>query len=110
MSHQRLFPRWRCVVHNVQSYNFNLLSKHEFENCDIHKDITVGIIKPKTSGGVNGDISRAMFPDWNELCKFKENQKKLANKWNKFIEERRIEISKHRKKGFANRVRKVLQH
>jgi hypothetical protein len=103
-----MFWRWRCLKHGCRSYNFNLLNKHEFDNCDIVKDMTVGIVKPKTTGGVNGDISRNNYPDWIELCKFKENQKRLSDKWNTFIENRRIEISKFKKN--ANRSRRLSKN
>ncbi len=98
------------MIHKSGSYNFNLMEGHEFNACEIVTDMTVGIIKPKTYGGINGDISRNSYPDWVELCRFKENQKKIFNTWNKFIEKRRIEIHKYRQNKFANKTRGVLRN
>jgi hypothetical protein len=86
------------------------MSRHEFEACEIVTDVTVGVIKPKTYGGVNGDISRANYSDWIELCKFKENQKKIFSKWGAFVEKERLKIFNYRKHKHANRSKRVLQH
>ncbi len=110
MQHGRLFSRWRCITHKTGSYNYNLMSRHEFEACDIVSDVTVGIVKPKTYGGVNGDISRNSYPDWVELCRFKENQKKIFSAWGKFIEKKRVEIYKYRKNKIANKPNRLLRN
>lgn len=63
----QLFLRWVCKIHKCGSYNFNNLIRHEMDNCDIENEETVGIIKPKTFGGYNGDVSRKWWNTENDI-------------------------------------------
>lgn len=63
-----IFSRWTCVTHKCGSYNFNAIMRHTIygegaNDCDIYREETIGIIKPKTFGGVNGDIGKQHFTD-----------------------------------------------
>lgn len=63
----RIFSRWVCKTHNCGSYNFNLVGKHEMDNCDITREDTVGVVKPKTFGGRNGDLHRKWWKTENDI-------------------------------------------
>jgi len=89
--HLPLFERWVCLIHNCGSYNFNTLSRHEMPWCEIVKETTVGIIKPKTFGGVNGNITRHYFRDWQEQAKRTDMEKYAISAWKKFTSKRHPE-------------------
>ena len=75
------FNKWKCKIHNCSSYNFNSLGRHETPWCIIEKFVTVGVIKPKTTGGYNGDLSRKFLKDWTEYCKRKQQWGEDIDKW-----------------------------
>lgn len=79
--HLPIFTRWRCLTHNCGSYNFNNLNRHETSTCDIISEQTVGVIKPKTFGGYNGDLSRKFLKDWNENLRLKQIEAHQLQKW-----------------------------
>ena len=56
-----IFLRWKCLTHACGSYNFNNLNRHEMHDCKVIREETVGIVKPKTYGGHNGDVSRKWY-------------------------------------------------
>ncbi len=82
--HLPLFERWICTVHNCGSYNFNRLGAHEMPWCDIITEVTIGVIKPKTFGGYNGNVNRHYFRDWQEHCKKKDMEKHAISVWRKY--------------------------
>lgn len=57
----RIFTRWKCLTHKCGSYNFTNLHRHLMNNCEIIEEKTLGIVRPKTYGGYNGDVSRHFF-------------------------------------------------
>ena len=70
----RIFIRYVCKTHNVGTYNPNTMSqRHEMPDCDIVKEETLGIIRPATYGGVNGDISRVHFQKPREVPRLMDN-------------------------------------
>ena len=83
--HLPLFERWICLTHNCGSYNFNMKGRHEIESCNIITEVTVGIIKPKTFGGYNGNVSRHYLPEWQEAARRNDLEKHALTKWNKYI-------------------------
>jgi len=109
--HLRMFSRWKCLTHNAGSYNFNALNRHFIENvCLIHEDVTVGVVKPKTFGGVNGDVGRHHYPEWHQLQKLKQQEHLMKDKWSTFLERKRLEIVKTRKNTVAHRYKEILKH
>lgn len=100
MTHGRLFGRWRCITHDAGSYNYNQLLRHEIDSCDIITEYTVGIVKPKTFGGFNGDISRQYLPEYIEDIQKKELERAALQKWDGFIE----------KKKHANKFKRIYKH
>ena len=49
---------------------------HEMFDCDIYLEQTLGVLKPKTFGGFNGDISRKHFQSKiNEFVRLNNNAK-----------------------------------
>lgn len=66
--HLPMVNRWKCLVHNCGSYNFNNMDRHEMPWCKIITEQTVGVILPGTFGGYNGNLSRQYFKDWHEHC------------------------------------------
>ena len=79
-----MFSRWRCLTHYCGSYNFNQLGRHSINGCDIVKENTVGIIKPKTYGGFNGDLGRGFIKEYLEMLRQGQIQESAIARWNKF--------------------------
>lgn len=69
----REFTRYLCDTHNVGTYNINNLYKHEMKDCELRSETTLGIIRPATFGGMNGDISRKYFLGINEMDRLRMN-------------------------------------
>ena len=102
--HLPVWPKWICLTHDCGSYNFNTLGRHEMPWCDIVKEHTIGIIKPKTFGGFHGDLGRNNFRDWHEYSNRHNINKKTIESWR----ERQKLIGRHRKGGrYANRFKRV---
>lgn len=71
------FVRYICETHHCGTYNVNLMMfKHIMKDCIIKEQETLGIIRPATFGGYNGDISRKFFLGLNEMDRLITN---LAN-------------------------------
>ncbi len=81
ISGKRRFIRWRCKVHECGSYNFSMLGRHEMPWCDISTEETVGLRRPKTYGGINGNVGRAYFKDWIDFHKQKDEEKHAVKRW-----------------------------
>lgn len=49
---------------------------HAMRDCDMYIEQTLGVLHPKTFGGLNGDISRKHFqPEVNEFIRLTNNAK-----------------------------------
>lgn len=70
-----VFVRYICMTHNCGTYSAqNMYGRHYIEKeCVIREERTLGIIKPATFGGKNGDISRRWFLGINEFDRLKNN-------------------------------------
>ena len=101
--HLPIWPRWVCNTHHCGSYNFGQLGRHEMPWCDIVKEHTIGIIKPKTYGGFNGDVSRNWFTDWHEYVNRHNINKKTIKTW----KERQRVIGRKPGGRYANRFKRV---
>jgi hypothetical protein len=95
-----MFNRWRCITHECGSYNFNTLLRHEINSCNIVIERTCGIIKPKTFGGYNGDLSRGYIPEYREQIREKEIERSQMNKW--------IDYTIKKRREFANKHKRLL--
>jgi len=84
-SHLPIFTRWICRKHNCGSYNFNNLGRHEMPWCDIVTEDTAGIIRPKTFGGYNGDVSRHYFKDWILYSRTEDMDRHALKAWNNYV-------------------------
>lgn len=83
------------------SYNFNNLLRHEIDNCDVVVEQTVGVIRPKTFGGYNGDVSRHNIKEYVVACRQQEMEKHKIEQWNSFLA---------RRERFANRHKGIPKH
>ncbi len=75
---------WVCLTHECGSCNFNNLSRHEWEACDIRKKTG----RPPSNtwhdprkGGLNGDVSRKFYPDWERLCRERQRGAQKIENW-----------------------------
>lgn len=76
-----IFTRYMCTVHNVGTYNLNyLMMAHIMDDCVLTEKQTLGVVRPATYGGINGDISRKHFLGINQMDRLKTN---LSN-YNRF--------------------------
>jgi len=97
--HLPVFIRWRCTVHNCGSYSFDNLASHEIDSCNIIREETVGVLKPKTWGGMNGNVSRHYVKEWIADCRDKQMEENKILQWiyyrKKVIKKRYIDRYKH---------------
>ena len=61
-----------------------MMARHEMPWCDIITEATVGLRKPKTFGGMNGDVGRAYFDDWNEYVQRHDRNKHNIKVWENY--------------------------
>lgn len=100
----RLFTRYICDTHKVKTYNVsNMMVRHYMKDCVIRTQETLGIIYPKTEGGVNGDISRKYFLGVNEMDRLLIN---LENYVKTATIHKRLETSKKYNKKVSYHDRK----
>ncbi len=72
-----IFIRYICKTHDCGTYGVtNMMFRHAMKSCDIVTQQTLGIIRPATYGGHNGDIGRRYFLGINEMNRLEIN---LAN-------------------------------
>ena len=72
-----VFTRYICKTHNCGTYNVtNMMFRHSMKSCEIVVQQTLGIIRPATYGGHNGDIGRRYFLGLNQMDRLRIN---LAN-------------------------------
>lgn len=79
-----MIPYWECKTHECGSTKFNNLSRHEWEACDIQKKSG----NPPSNtwhndrlGGLNGDISRKFYKDWDAHCLSAQQNIQKAKNW-----------------------------
>lgn len=78
----RVFTRWICKTHHCGTYNVNnMFFRHLMKDCEIKSQETLGIIRPATFGGINGDIGRNNFLGINEMDLLKTN----LNNYKRFV-------------------------
>ncbi len=82
--HLPIFTKWHCRTHNCGAYSMNALCRNEWDACDIEYENTVGVIRPKTYGGYNGDLGRHHFAEWQEELQRKDKRKHAIANWNKY--------------------------
>ena len=101
--HKEIFSRWTCTTHKCGSYNYNMLLRHETPWCKIGEQSTIGIVKPKTYGGYNGDLSRKFLKDWNDFFTQAARRVALVKQWNRYSRTKRS-------KKHANRSRRISKY
>ena len=70
----RVFTRYICLTHSCKTYSVsNMYFRHWMNDCNIITQQTLGVIRPGTEGGVNGDISRKYFLDLNQMDRLMTN-------------------------------------
>lgn len=78
----RVFTRYICDTHNVGTYSVNnMFFRHLMKDCKIRTQRTLGVVRPATYGGINGDIGRDGFLGVNEMDRLKTN----LNNYIKFV-------------------------
>lgn len=114
--HLPIFYRYICTVHKCGTYNVNVMARHEMPWCNVEKEATVGVVKPKTFGGYNGNITKHYFPDWTEHVRRNDNEIHAIKAWQKFTkripgkEKVHYQGNKYnRRVKNANRPRQILQ-
>mgnify|MGYP001365287061 CR=1 FL=1 len=93
------WQRWICKTHDCGSYNFGNLVRHEMPWCEIVYESSVMLKKPKTFGGMNGDVGRHHFKDWQSFCVEKERRDHLVTSYNKWSNKK----SRRRKHAYRSR-------
>jgi len=79
-----------------------MMARHEMPWCDIITEVTVGLRKPKTFGGMNGDVGRTYFKDWNEYVQRHDRNKHNIKVWEKYQK-----IHTPKVKGNADKFKRV---
>ena len=103
--HSRMFNRWICITHDCGSYKFKNLVDHEIPSCEIITVQTVGVIKPKTWGGFNGDVSRKYIPEWINFHREKQMQENALENWRVY----RAKVSQNRKR-YDKKFKGIFQY
>lgn len=104
------FPFWSCSIHECGSFKFNNLSRHTMPWCLIEKGFT-HVNSHKTwhnpeIGGLNGDISRKFYKDWDKYCLELQQKSMRKDTWKKQIElnEENVDYHRNRFNKFVNRL------
>jgi len=95
-------------VHECGSYNFDSLRKHEIPSCNITLEDTVGAVKPKTFGGMNGNVSRHYIPEFQKEIREKQIQQARLDQWVHYRAKKMREYFK--KRQYAHRTKQILQN
>ena len=95
---KRIFYRYHCLTHECKTYSVkNMMQRHSMKDCVIVKEETLGIIKPATQGGYNGDIGRIHYLGINEIVRLSINLKNYL----RFLEIRqKIKYGRSDKKSY----------
>lgn len=75
---------WECDVHKCGSTNFNNLSRHAWDDCDIQKKegkVISNTWHNTDIGGLNGDVSRKFYREWDRLCLKKQQMFQKKDSW-----------------------------
>jgi len=75
---------WECKTHECGSTKFNNLSRHEWEACTIVKkngEPPKNTWHNSTIGGLNGDVSRKFYKDWDKLCLERQQREQKKQNW-----------------------------
>jgi len=87
---------WECLTHECGSTRFNNLTRHVWDVCVIRK--REGKPDKRTwhnpeIGGLNGDVSRKFYKDWEELCLNKQQASQRRENWRHQLElhEKKVE-------------------
>ena len=92
---------WECLTHGCGSTNFNNLTRHEWEECDIRKkngQPEINTWHDEEKGGLNGDVSRKFYKDWDKLCVEKQQKNQVKNNWFRQYEANEDNIDKKRRR------------
>lgn len=109
LCHLPMFLRWRCLTHECGSYNFSQLVRHDIDSCEIIREETVGIIKPKSFGGYKGDLGRTYISEYQEEIRSKQKNESKLQKWLAWRAKKLRQIYRY-KKRFANYSKRVQQY
>lgn len=106
--HLPVFPRWRCIEHDCGSYSFSNLSNHQIDSCIILREETVGVVRPKTWGGFNGNVSRHYMKEWINECRNKQMEENKILQWILYRKKmiKRKYINKYKNANRYQRVQK----
>ena len=95
--HERMFLRWRCLTHGCGSYNFNQLIRHEIHSCEIIREQTVGVVKPKSFGGYKGDLGRGHIKEYQEEVRQQQIDDGRLAQWLAYRAKKIREIYRYRR-------------
>jgi len=95
------------VVHDCGSYSFTNLWRHEIPSCILSIEETVGIVRPKTYGGFNGDVSKHYLPEFQRHVLDIQLQESRLQQWVHYREKKMKEF--FRKRRYAYRAKQILQ-
>ncbi len=88
-----------------------MMGRHEMDWCDIIIEETVGIRKPKTFGGINGNVGRAYFKDWDEYVQRHDRNKHNIKVWEKYqrIHTPKVKVNADKFKRVQRSYRKTIK-
>ena len=109
LQHLPVFTRWRCITHDCGSYNFNQLIRHEIESCEILREATVGVIKPKSFGGYKGDVGRSHLQEYQDQVRDQQINESKVQRWLAWRAKELRRIYRY-KRRFANQYKRIQQY
>jgi len=96
------FHYWKCITHECGSFKFNNLNRHSMPWCEIQDGYSLlndhNTWHNEKIGGLNGDVSRKFYPDWDRYCLELNQQKQRALGWAKQVEANEENVDYHREK------------
>ena len=75
---------WECLTHECGSTKFNNLTRHAWEACNISKKMgqcRTSTWHNKSIGGLNGDVSRKFYREWDKFCLDKQQMYQKKDNW-----------------------------
>ena len=109
----QVFLRYLCKTHDCGTYSVgNMMNRHVMDDCVVITQETLGIIRPATFGGLNGDIGRIHFLGINQFQRLLtnlENYKKFVHIYKKKVNYTNVRISYHERKYFVKHLRYLDQ-
>ena len=96
------YTYWSCKLHECGSFKFNHVMRPEMPWCEIVK----GYTRPNGNktwynpeiGGLNGDISRKFFPDWDKFCLEKQQKLLRKDQWVRQVQANDANVDYHTQK------------